>query len=68
MSFPLKELIKYTGNIYEITCAASRRAYQITMLNDAEEIDGVKPVPQAASQLFKKQVKFLIETDTTSTK
>ncbi|GMO67530.1 MAG: DNA-directed RNA polymerase subunit omega [Treponemataceae bacterium] len=68
MDFPLQELIKYTGNIYEITCAASRRAYQITMLNDTDEETSIKPVPQAASQLFKKHVKFLIETDTTSSK
>ena len=33
MSFPIKELIEYEGNIYELTCVASRRAYQLAKLN-----------------------------------
>ncbi len=57
MVFPLQELVRFEGNIYEITCAASRRAYQLSMVKDAsiEENDG-KVVSLAARQLFDKQV------------
>lgn len=34
MIFPLEQLIKFKDNIYEITCAASRRAYQLSRMND----------------------------------
>jgi len=64
MVFPLEQLIKYKDNIYEITCAASRRAYQLSMMNDPiiEKNDG-KVVSTAASQLFSDEpvVKFRIE-------
>ncbi|MDR0324004.1 MAG: DNA-directed RNA polymerase subunit omega, partial [Treponema sp.] len=30
MIFPLKDLIEYDENMYEITVAASRRAYQLS--------------------------------------
>jgi len=42
MIFPLEELIKYDGNIYEITCAASRRAFQL-----ATEAKALEPLPGA---------------------
>ena len=59
MIFPLEELVQFTDNIYEITCAASRRAYQLSMVKDAiiEENDG-KVVSLAARQLFSKQVEY----------
>lgn len=62
MIFPLEELVQFTDNIYEITCAASRRAYQLSMVKDAiiEENDG-KVVSLAAHQLFSKQVEYRIE-------
>jgi DNA-directed RNA polymerase subunit omega len=62
MIFPLEELIEYDGNMYEITCAASRRAYQLSMLRDEEieENDG-KVVSLAARQIFTRQVEFRIE-------
>ena len=34
MIFPLKELIEFKGNIYEITCAATRRAFQLVTIQD----------------------------------
>ena len=42
MIFPLEELVKFKDNIYEITTAASRRAYQLSMVKDPiiEENDG----------------------------
>jgi DNA-directed RNA polymerase subunit omega len=62
MIFPLQELIEYDDNMYEITAAASRRSYQLSMLNDAEieENDG-KVVSLAARQVFTKEVEFRIE-------
>jgi DNA-directed RNA polymerase subunit omega len=62
MIFPLEELIEYDDNMYEITCASSRRAYQLSMLRDEEieENDG-KVVSLAARQIFTRQVEFRIE-------
>ncbi|AEE16589.1 DNA-directed RNA polymerase subunit omega [Treponema brennaborense] len=62
MIFPLEQLIKFKDNIYEITCASSRRAYQLSMVNDPiiEKNDG-KVVSIAARQLFTNEVQFRIE-------
>ena len=62
MIFPLQELIEYKDNMYEITCAASRRAYQLSMLRDpeVEEAHG-KVVSLAAQQLFTKEIEFRLE-------
>jgi DNA-directed RNA polymerase subunit omega len=61
MIFPLEELIEYDGNMYEITAAASRRSFQLSMLKD-EEIDENegKVVSLAANQVFTRQVEFRI--------
>ncbi|MDR0382929.1 MAG: DNA-directed RNA polymerase subunit omega [Spirochaetaceae bacterium] len=59
MIFPLEELIKYQGNMYEITCAAARRSYQLSKLEDPElEENGGKSVSLAARQVFTGKVKF----------
>ena len=49
--------------MYEITCAASRRAYQLAMIkdDDVEENDD-KVVSLAARQLFTGEVQYRIET------
>ena len=62
MVFPLEELLKYSDNIYEITVAASRRAFQMAKVEDPEieENDG-KVVSLAARQLFDDEVTFKIE-------
>ncbi|ERF59812.1 MULTISPECIES: DNA-directed RNA polymerase subunit omega [Treponema] len=62
MVFPLEELVKYSDNIYEITVAASRRAFQMAKVEDPEieENDG-KVVSLAARQLFDDEVTFKIE-------
>ncbi len=62
MIFPLEQLIKFKGNIYEITCAASRRAYQLSMVDDPviEENAG-KVVSTAARQVFTDKVKYRLE-------
>ena len=62
MVFPLEQLIKFKDNVYEITCAASRRAYQMAKINDPEiEANSDKVVCVAAKQLFNKKVNYHIE-------
>ncbi|MBR7064544.1 MAG: DNA-directed RNA polymerase subunit omega [Treponema sp.] len=62
MVFPLENLVQYTDNIYEITSAASHRAFQLAKIKDEEvmENDG-KVVSVAARQLFDEEVTFRIE-------
>ena len=62
MIFPLKELIEYDDNMYEITSASSKRSYQLSMMKDEEieENDG-KIVSLAARQIFTGEVKFQLE-------
>ncbi|MDR0376003.1 MAG: DNA-directed RNA polymerase subunit omega [Treponema sp.] len=62
MIFPLEELIEYRKNMYEITVAASRRAYQLSMIRDPaiEEHEG-KVISLAARQLFTSQIEFRLE-------
>jgi DNA-directed RNA polymerase subunit omega len=62
MIFPLEELIEYNGNMYEITSAASRRSFQLSMIRDEEiEANDGKVVSLAARQIFTKQIEFRIE-------
>lgn len=62
MLFPLQELVKFKDNVYEITCAASRRSYQMSMVKDPEiDKNQGKVVSLAASQVFKNDVLFRIE-------
>jgi DNA-directed RNA polymerase subunit omega len=62
MIFPLEELIEYRKNMYEITSAASRRAYQLSMLRDeAIEQNEGKVISLAARQLFTGQIGFRLE-------
>ena len=62
MIFPLRTLIEYSENMYEITSAASKRSFQLSMLKDQEieENDG-KVVSLAARQVFTQEVEFRIE-------
>jgi DNA-directed RNA polymerase subunit omega len=59
MYFPLEQLIVCEGNMYEITCAAIKRAYQISVTGDPEldNMEG-KVVSLAARQVFNKQVVY----------
>jgi DNA-directed RNA polymerase subunit omega len=62
MIFPLKELIEHDRNMYEITCAASRRSFQLSMLKDAEiEDNDGKVVSLAARQVFTREIEFRLE-------
>lgn len=62
MIFPLEQLVMFTGNVYEITCASIRRAYQLSMVRDPsiEDNDG-KVVSLAARQVFTHAVEYQIE-------
>lgn len=62
MVFPLEQVVKFNGNIYEITVAASRRAFQLAKINDEEieENDG-KVVSLGARQVFDGEVTYKIE-------
>jgi len=57
MIFPLKELIEYGDNMYEITTAASRRAYQLSSVLEKDEKDDYdgKMVALAALQVLPKK-------------
>ncbi len=59
MIFPLEQLVKFTGNAYEITVAASRRAFQLAMMKDAaiSAYDG-KVVSLAAKQVFDREIQY----------
>jgi len=65
MIFPLKELIEYSDNMYEITTAASRRAYQLSSVLEKDEKDDFdgKMVALAALQVFTKEVQFRLEAE-----
>ncbi len=62
MIFPLEQLVEFNENIYEITVAASRRAYQMAKVEDPEINQNYgKVVCVAARQLFTKSVNYRIE-------
>ena len=62
MIFPLKELVEYEGNMYEITSAASRRSYQLSMLKDPDIDDNEgKVVYLAALQVFTNEIEFHLQ-------
>ena len=63
MIFPLKELIEYDANMYEVTTAASRRAYQLSSVMEKDEKDDYdgKMVALAARQVFTEEVQFRLE-------
>lgn len=60
--FPLRELSMFRGNMYEVTAAASRRAFQIASV-EKEETDGkrIKAVSLAAIELFCRKVSYKLE-------
>lgn len=62
MILPLDLLERYQGNVYVLTCAAVRRAYQITVTGDEDldENEG-KVVSTAIRQILTKKVQYQIE-------
>jgi DNA-directed RNA polymerase subunit omega len=65
MIFPLEELIEYNDNMYEITSAASRRAYQLSTMMEKDEKEDYngKMVALAARQVFTEEVQFRLEAE-----
>jgi len=65
MIFPLKELIEYKDNMYEVTTAASRRAYQLSSVMEKDEKDDYdgKMVALAALQVFTNEVQFSLDAE-----
>ena len=71
MIFPIKDLIEYDKNMYEITAASSRRSYQLSMLYAAKDDDAMywiddndgKVVSLAARQVFYRQVDFKLDSE-----
>ena len=62
MTLPLDLLVDYKGNVYELTVASVRRAYQITMAGDEElEESGGKVVSTAVRQILTRKVQYRIE-------
>lgn len=62
MIFPLEQLVQFSDNAYEITVAANRRAYQMSMVKDPQiEENEDKVVSLAATQLFNNKVTYRIE-------
>lgn len=62
MIVPLKKLVNEESNIYELTRAAIRRAYQITVTGDEElEANEGKVVSTAIKQILTRQVQYQLE-------
>ena len=62
MKLPLNLLIKNQENMYEVTCAAIRRAVQINLAGD-EELDDKKDkiVSLAIKQILTSKVEYRLE-------
>lgn len=62
MILPLDLLESYEGNTYDLTVAAIRRAYQITVTGDEElETNQGKVVSTAIKQILTKKVQYRLE-------
>lgn len=62
MIIPLKELVNTQENMYELTVAAIRRAYQLTMTGDEEvEANNGKVVSVAVRQILSDKVVYELE-------
>lgn len=62
MIIPLDLLLREEGNMYETTCAAIRRAYQVTVTGEEEVAENQgKVVSVAIKQIVTRKVKFRVE-------
>ena len=61
MGYPLESLIEYNDNMYQITCAIMKRAYQLANLREPSTEKEDKIVSQAARQVFTKQIEYRVE-------
>ena len=61
MIIPLDELVEFSGNRYELTCAAIKRAIQLKLTEDEElKANNGKIVPTAIKQVLTGKVKYKI--------
>lgn len=59
---PLDLLVSYDGNMYELTCAAIKRAAQINLAGDEElEENKNRVVSLAIKQILTKKVEYRLE-------
>mgnify|MGYP006291533429 CR=1 FL=1 len=62
MILPLDLLERYQENVYELTCASIRRAFQLTITGDEElEENEGKVVSTAIRQILTKKVQYRLE-------
>ena len=62
MIIPLNLLESEEQNMYQVTCASIRRAYQVTVTGDEElEDNSGKVVSTAIKQILTKKVQFRLE-------
>ena len=62
MIIPLDLLVNNTDNVYEMTCAAIRRAVQVTVTGEEEiEANGGKVVSTAIQQVLERTVQYRLE-------
>ncbi len=62
MTIPLDLLESYESNMYELTCAVIRRAYQITITGDEElDVNQGKVVSTSIRQILTRKVEYRIE-------
>ena len=62
MIIPLDLLVDNQDNVYEMTCAAIRRAVQVTVTGEEElENNGGKVVSTAIKQVLDKTVQYRLE-------
>lgn len=61
MIIPIDLLLSEEGNIYETTCAAVKRAYQVTVTGDEElEQNQGKVVSLAIKQILTREVQYRV--------
>jgi DNA-directed RNA polymerase subunit omega len=60
---PLDKLIRYSGNMYILTCATIKRAMQIHLAGDPElAVNRGKVVSTAVKQILTEKVTYRLET------
>ena len=62
MIIPIDKMVDHSDNVYELTCAAIRRAMQITVTGDEDvEENGGKVVSTSLKQILDKKVEYQLE-------
>ena len=62
MIIPIDKMVDHGDNVYELTCAAIRRAMQITVTGDEDvQENGGKVVSTSLKQILDKKVEYQLE-------